>query len=94
MKGLKARLWPSKGLSTAQSGGRIQLAGGDPRGAVTVAAESSPSVHDYTVQVSAPNSRERTWSPLGATAKHGNDGVELQALDRIRVDREIDVSQP
>ena len=45
------------------------------------------------VQVSAPNSRERGWTPL-YDAKNGKDSVQLQALGKIRVDREFNVSQP
>ena len=45
------------------------------------------------VQVSAPNTRERGWTPL-YVAGDGKDSVRMQELGGVRVDREISVSQP
>ncbi|KAF6233946.1 hypothetical protein HO173_007776 [Letharia columbiana] len=93
LKGLKALLWPSQGRPStlSRSNGRLPLDGEETRGAV--GAESSRSVEDYNVQVSAPVPREATWTPLGV-AEVGLDDVQLQELGGIRVDREVKVSQP
>ena len=91
MKSLKARLWPRRGRSSAQSDGRLPLDGEEPREAV--AADALPSVHGYNVQISAPDPTGPGWTPLGA-AEEGRGSVQLQELGRIRVHREINVSQP
>ena len=78
-RSLKARLWPSRNNTSTRAG--------------AVTADSLPSVPEYNVQVSAPNPRERGWSPLSVD-ENGKDTVQLQELGRIRVDREVDVSQP
>ena len=91
MKSFKARLWLSKGHSSVRSDGRLPLDGEETRGAI--GAESSPSVQNYNVQVSAPAPNESEWTPLGV-AENGKNSVQLQELGGIRVDREIRVSQP
>ena len=87
MKSLRKRLWPWNGHSSTHSNLQSPLNGQDTAGAP--GADLFPLVHHYNVQASA----SRSWSPLGIP-EEGKHSVQLQELGGIRVDRDIQVSQP
>ena len=90
-KDFKHRLWPLKGFSTSRPDDRRPL--DTKQRAMAVGTESSPSVHKYSAYISAPPIQESGWTPL-TIAEDGRECVQLQDFGGIRVDREIDVSQP